>query len=74
MAVRDAMPFPVRGTPGGHRDVWDEDYVATMRRQMARQALLEQAIIPARHRDTTLLEAIVTSPASPPATPSSVVP
>lgn len=29
----DAVPFPTRGTPGGHRDAWDEpDPVQELRR------------------------------------------
>jgi hypothetical protein len=31
----DDVPFPVRGTPGGYRDVWDDaDDAAAMREQL----------------------------------------
>jgi hypothetical protein len=37
----DDVPFPVRGTPGGYRDVWDDpDDAVAMRQQLEDAARL----------------------------------
>jgi hypothetical protein len=44
--ARDDVPFPVRGTPGGYRDAWDDaDDAAAMREQLedAARRSLERA-------------------------------
>jgi hypothetical protein len=52
---RDDVPFPVRGTPGGHRDVWDapddaaglcQQLEDAARRSLERAQALGQPLVP----------------------------